>query len=82
MAAGNEDVSAVVGTGRHRLVGGEEKGGRGNGGLGVGVGFGRSGVKWSKWVEQSGVEWGGRVNPPRMTEGRNRGRKKLSRKLT
>ena len=72
MVAGSEGVLTVVVTGRYRLGGGKEKGGRGNDGFGVGVGFGfgRRGVEWSKWVEWSGVEWGGRVNPPRMTTGR------------
>ena len=33
-------------------------------------------VEWSKWVEWSGVEGGGRVNTPRMTTDRNWGRGK------
>ena len=72
-AAGSEVVSAVVGTGGHRLGGGKEKGGKGkNGfGIGVGVGFRRRGVEWSEWVKWSGVEWSGSVNDPRMTTGRN-----------
>ena len=53
----------MVGTGRHRLGGVEEKGGRGRDGfgvgVGVGVGFGRRGVDWSKWVEWSGLEQSG-----------------------
>ena len=57
----------VVGTGRHRIGGGEEKGVRGSKGFGFGLGFGfgRRGVEWS------GVEWRGRVNNPRMTTGQN-----------
>ena len=57
---------AVVGTGRNRLGGGKEKGGRGSYGFtfGVGVGFGRIGVEWSKWVEWSGVELIISVNAP------------------
>ena len=47
----------MVGTGRHKLGGVEEKGDRGSDGLGVGVGFGfgRRVVEWSEWVEWSGV---------------------------
>ena len=74
----------VVVTGRHRLGGGEEKSGRGNNRVGVGVGFGfrRSVVKCSNWVKWSGLEWGRRVNPPRMTTGRKRERGKRSSTLT
>ena len=56
----------MVGTGRNRLGGGKEKGDRGSNGftIGVGVGFGRRGVEWSKWVEWSGVEMSGGVNAP------------------
>ena len=61
----------VVGTGRHRPVGVEEKGGRGSVGFGGGFGFRRRGVEWSKWVEWSGVEWGGRVNLLILTTGCN-----------
>ena len=74
-ASGSKGVSAVAGTGQHRLGGGEEKGDRGSDGFGVGVGFrfgfGQRGVKWSEWVEWSGVEWGGRAKPPSVTTGRN-----------
>ena len=57
MADRSKGVSAVVVIGRHRLGGGEEKGGRGSNGFGFGVGFvfGRRGVEWSKWVKWSGV---------------------------
>ena len=61
----------VVGTGRYRLGGGEEKGVRESDGSGVGFIFGRRGVKWSEWVEWSGLEWTGRVNIPRTTTGQN-----------
>ena len=62
-----EGVLSVVGTGRYIIGGDEEKGGRGSYRVRVGSGFGRRGFEWSKWVEWSGVEWCGRVNPPRMT---------------
>ena len=71
MTARGEGVSEVVGTGRHRLGGGEEKGGRGSYGFGVGFRVGRRGVEWSEWVKWSRVEWSGRVNVPRMTTVRN-----------
>ena len=75
MAARRKGVSAVLGTGRHRLVGGEEKGdgggSRGSNGFRVGIGFGRRGVKWGNQFEWSGVEWSGRVNAPRLTTGWN-----------
>ena len=69
--ASSEGVSAVVGTGRHRLGGGEEKGGRGSNIFLVRFRFGRRGVEGSNWVEWSGVEWSGRVNAPRMKTVRN-----------
>ena len=61
----------MVGIDRNRLGGGEEKGGRGSNGFGVGFEFGRIVVKWRKWVEWSGVEWSVRVNAPRTTTGCN-----------
>ena len=71
--AGGKGVSAVVVTGRHRIVGGEEKGGRGKNGFGFRVGFRfrRRGVEWRKWVKWSRVEWRRIVNAPRMTKGQN-----------
>ena len=61
MEAGSKGVLAVVATGRHRLGGGEEKGGRGSDrfGVGFGFGFGPGGVEWSKWFEWSGAERSG-----------------------
>ena len=56
------------------LEGAKKKGGRGNYGFRVGFGVGRRGVKWSEWVEWSGVEWSGRVNVPITTTVQNRGR--------
>ena len=62
MAARIEGVPVVVGTGRHRLVGGEEMGGRDSNRFGFGFGFrvrvrfGRREVEWSR-VELSGAEW-------------------------
>ena len=47
----------VVETGGHRIVGDEEKGSRGSDRFGVGFGFGQREVKWSEWVEWSGVDW-------------------------
>ena len=61
-------------TGRNIIGGGKEKGSRGSNGFGVRFGFGWRGVEWSEWVEQSGVEWSGIVNAPRITTGRNLGR--------
>ena len=67
----SKGVSAVVGTGRNRLGGVKEKGGRGSNGFtfGVGVGFGRRGVEWSKWVKWSGLELSGSVNAPYNDDG-------------
>ena len=53
-ADGSEGVSALGVIGRHRLVGGEEKGGRVSNGFGFEIR--RIGFKWSKWVKWSGVE--------------------------
>ena len=53
LAAGSEGVSTVVGTGWHRLGGGEEKGGRGSNGFGFGL------VSDLGGEESSGAEWSG-----------------------
>ena len=73
MEAGSEVLSAVVRASQHQLGGGEEEDIRVSDGLGVGVGLGiehgpgrRGGVKGSKRVEWSGVEWSGvgrKINP-------------------
>ena len=89
-ADGREGVSEVVGSGRHQLGGGKEEGDRGSNGLRVGVGLGierrpgrRGGVEGSEQVEWSGVEWGGRLTPPRRTTGKKHGRgNKVVAKLT
>ena len=81
---------AVVGAGWHQLGGGIEKGGRCSNGFGIIVGLGlgrksgrRGGVEGSEQVEWSGVEWGGRLTPPRRTTGKKHGRgNKVVAKLT
>ena len=87
MAAGSKGVSVMVGTGRNRLVGGEETGGRDNDNIGDGFGGGvgrgierglgrREGVSGSKQVKWSGMEQGGgrMSDQPRQTTGRKHGR--------
>ena len=68
-----QGVSAVMGTGRHRLGGGEEKGGGGrdSNGFRVGLGLGQREVDWINRVKWSRVDLSGRVNAPIFTTGRN-----------
>ena len=56
---GREGALAVMRTGRHRLGGGEEKGGGGRGSdrFRVRLGFGRRGVESSGASGLGGVEW-------------------------
>ena len=76
MVAWSKGVSDIVGTCRHRLGGGKEKGGGGgvgrvSKGFRIGLGFGQRRVEWSERIEWIGLECSGRVNDPILTTGRN-----------
>ena len=92
MAAGSKGISAVVGTGRHRLEGSGETGNGDNNNIVVGIGGGggcgiekglgrRGGISGRKRVEQSGMEWGGKViHLDRQWSGNTAGGRKRSSK--